>query len=108
MGGGMGICQGPALASPTGNIGSAPGKPSARQVGVVRIVTERTKMAMPETGIGLFPDVGGGYFLSRCPGNAGEYLAPGRRLPTRSHAAYAVGCLAGARQRGSLAALDYY
>ena len=75
MGGGMGICQGPALAPPTGNIGSAPGKPSARQVGVVRIVTERTKMAMPETGIGLFPDVGGGYFLSRCPGNAGEYLA---------------------------------
>ena len=75
MGGGMGICQGPALASPTGNIGSAPGKPSARQGGVVRIVTERTKMAMPETGIGLFPDVGGGYFLSRCPGNAGEYLA---------------------------------
>jgi hypothetical protein len=32
-------------------------------------------MAMPETQIGLFPDVGGGYFLSRCPGNAGEYLA---------------------------------
>lgn len=40
-----------------------------------RIVTERTKMAMPETGIGLFPDVGGGYFLSRCPGFLGEYLA---------------------------------
>jgi enoyl-CoA hydratase/carnithine racemase len=40
-----------------------------------RIVTERTKMAMPETGIGLFPDVGGGYFLSRCPGRLGEYLA---------------------------------
>ena len=41
----------------------------------VRIVTEHTKMAMPETNIGLFPDVGGGYFLSRCPGSAGEYLA---------------------------------
>jgi enoyl-CoA hydratase/carnithine racemase len=40
-----------------------------------RIVTERSKMAMPETGIGLFPDVGGGYFLSRCPGFVGEYLA---------------------------------
>ncbi|QEA14307.1 enoyl-CoA hydratase/isomerase family protein [Comamonas flocculans] len=53
MGGGMGISQGASL----------------------RIVTERTKMAMPETGIGLFPDVGGGYFLSRCPGHAGEWLA---------------------------------
>jgi enoyl-CoA hydratase/carnithine racemase len=31
-------------------------------------------MAMPETQIGLFPDVGGGYFLSRCPGRLGEYL----------------------------------
>ncbi|QMV74158.1 enoyl-CoA hydratase/isomerase family protein [Comamonas piscis] len=52
MGGGMGISQGASL----------------------RIVTERTKMAMPETAIGLFPDVGGGYFLSRCPGRVGEYL----------------------------------
>jgi len=32
-------------------------------------------MAMPETVIGLFPDVGGGWFLSRCPGRLGEYLA---------------------------------
>ena len=32
-------------------------------------------MAMPETNIGLFPDVGGGWFLSRCPGRLGEYLA---------------------------------
>jgi enoyl-CoA hydratase/carnithine racemase len=41
----------------------------------LRIVTERTKMAMPETKIGLFPDVGGGWFLARCPGRIGEYLA---------------------------------
>jgi enoyl-CoA hydratase/carnithine racemase len=58
MGGGMGISQGAAL----------------------RVVTERTKMAMPETHIGLFPDVGGGYFLGRCqglgcPDAMGEYLA---------------------------------
>lgn len=53
MGGGMGIAQGARL----------------------RIATERTKMAMPETGIGLFPDVGGGFFMSRCPGHLGEYLA---------------------------------
>ncbi|WP_312567907.1 enoyl-CoA hydratase/isomerase family protein [Comamonas sp.] len=53
MGGGMGISQGAST----------------------RIVTEKTKMAMPETIIGLFPDVGGGYFLSRCPGAVGEWLA---------------------------------
>lgn len=41
----------------------------------LRIATERTKMAMPETNIGLFPDVGGGWFLARCPGRIGEYLA---------------------------------
>ena len=52
MGGGMGISQG------------AP----------VRIVGSRTKMAMPETVIGIFPDVGGSYFLSRCPGAIGYYL----------------------------------
>lgn len=52
MGGGMGICQGASH----------------------RLVTSRTKMAMPETNIGLFPDVGGGYFLSRCPGSTGEWL----------------------------------
>jgi enoyl-CoA hydratase/carnithine racemase len=53
MGGGMGISQG----------------------GTLRIATEGTKIAMPETLIGLFPDVGGGYFLSRCPGRVGEWLA---------------------------------
>jgi enoyl-CoA hydratase len=37
--------------------------------------------AMPETGIGLFPDVGGGWFLSRLPGRIGQYLAlTGHRL----------------------------
>ena len=52
MGGGMGISQG------------------ARK----RVVGERTRMAMPETAIGLFPDVGGSYFLSRAPGELGTYL----------------------------------
>ena len=40
-----------------------------------RIATENTKLAMPETGIGLFPDVGGGWYLSRLPGRVGQYLA---------------------------------
>jgi enoyl-CoA hydratase/carnithine racemase len=53
MGGGMGIAQ------------------SSR----LRIVGERTRIAMPEVGIGLFPDVGGSYFLSRLPGALGIYLA---------------------------------
>lgn len=46
-----------------------------------RIATENTKFAMPETGIGLFPDVGGGWYLSRLPGRVGQYLAlTGHRL----------------------------
>lgn len=40
-----------------------------------RIATERTMYAMPESGIGLFPDVGGGWYLSRLPGRTGEFLA---------------------------------
>ena len=40
-----------------------------------RIATERTTFAMPETGIGLFPDVGGGWFLPRMPGHFGMWLA---------------------------------
>ena len=42
--------------------------------GKYRIVNNKTVTAMPETAIGLFPDVGGGYFLSRM-GNLGVYLA---------------------------------
>ena len=55
MGGGMGVAQG-------------------GENNRMRVVTERTKMAMPEVNIGLFPDVGGGYFLSRTPGQIGTYL----------------------------------
>lgn len=52
MGGGMGIAQGAQF----------------------RIATDRTRMAMPETAIGLFPDVGASYFLSRAEGAMGIYL----------------------------------
>ena len=46
-----------------------------------RIATENTRLAMPETGIGLFPDVGGGWHLSQLPGRVGQFLAlTGARL----------------------------
>ncbi|WP_343528806.1 enoyl-CoA hydratase/isomerase family protein [Sphingomonas sp.] len=46
-----------------------------------RVATENTRFAMPETGIGLFPDVGGGWYLSRLPGRMGVFLAlTGHRL----------------------------
>jgi enoyl-CoA hydratase/carnithine racemase len=53
MGGGMGISQGSRM----------------------RIAGDRTRMAMPETAIGFFPDVGASYFLSRLAGSLGVYLA---------------------------------
>jgi enoyl-CoA hydratase/carnithine racemase len=53
LGGGMGISQGSRL----------------------RIAGDRTRMAMPETAIGFFPDVGASYFLSRLAGSLGPYLA---------------------------------
>nr|CDJ82017.1 Crotonase domain containing protein [Haemonchus contortus] len=43
--------------------------------GRYRVATERTMLAMPETALGLFPDVGGSYFLSRLKNNLGFYLA---------------------------------
>ncbi|MBJ9975122.1 enoyl-CoA hydratase/isomerase family protein [Pseudomonas sp. S75] len=52
LGGGMGLAQGADL----------------------RLVTERSRLGMPEVGIGYFPDVGGSYFLSRLPGEIGTYL----------------------------------
>ena len=46
-----------------------------------RVATERTLLAMPETGIGLFPDVGMGWVLSRLPGEMGTWMAlTGARL----------------------------
>lgn len=46
-----------------------------------RVATENTRLAMPETGIGLFPDVGGGRYLSRLPARLGQFLAlTGARL----------------------------
>lgn len=55
MGGGMGLLQGAG----------------------VRIVTPSSRLCMPEISIGLFPDVGGGWFLSRLPGRLGLFLALG-------------------------------
>lgn len=47
----------------------------------LRVATENTRFAMPETGIGLFPDVGGGWYLSRLDGRVGQFLAlTGARL----------------------------
>lgn len=40
-----------------------------------KIVTERTKWAMPEMNIGFFPDVGAAYFLNKAPGSIGRYVA---------------------------------
>ncbi|GAA0670250.1 enoyl-CoA hydratase [Sphingomonas insulae] len=55
-----------------------------------RVATENTRFAMPETGIGLFPDVGGGWFLARLPGRIGQFLAlTGHRLDGAE--AYALG-----------------
>jgi enoyl-CoA hydratase len=54
-----------------------------------RIVTERSAVAMPEVGIGFFPDVGASFLLARCPGLTGTYLA---LTGDRMNAADAVYC----------------
>lgn len=56
---------------------------------------------MPETHIGLFPDVGGGFFLSRCPGRIGEYLALTGQ-PLAGQEAVAVGLADGCIDAGRL------
>src|SRR6202790_2671132 len=49
--------------------------------GAYRVATEKTMLAMPETAIGLFPDVGATRFLNLCPGHVGRYLGlTGARL----------------------------
>jgi len=59
--------------------------------GTHRVATERTLFAMPETGIGLFPDVGGGWFLPRLRGELGTWLAlTGARLKGADVAAAGV------------------
>jgi enoyl-CoA hydratase len=57
-----------------------------------RVLTDRTVYAMPETGIGLFTDVGGGHFLSRMPGRTGQYIGlTGARLNGAECLALGVG-----------------
>lgn len=57
--------------------------------GSERIVTEGLKLAMPEIHIGLFPDVGGGWFLNRVPGEAGLLLAMTGIIVNEADALYA-------------------
>ena len=85
----------------------------------VRVVTERTTFAMPETGIGLFPDVGGGWHLPRLPGKTGLWLAlTGARikgadclalhLATHFVASDRIGALKAAILAGDLRAADQF
>lgn len=54
-----------------------------------RIVTERTRLAMPETGIGYFPDVGGSWLLPKAPGECGTWLGLTGNAVTAADAIYA-------------------
>jgi enoyl-CoA hydratase/carnithine racemase len=71
MGGGMGISQG------------------AAQTGGLRIVTAGARLAMPETKIGLFPDVGASWFLARTPAYIGTYLGVTGNMIHAADALYA-------------------
>lgn len=57
--------------------------------GAHRIVTEKTKMAMPEVGLGFFPDVGGTWLLSRAPGEVGTYFGLTGQTISGADAVYA-------------------
>jgi enoyl-CoA hydratase len=57
--------------------------------GAHRVVTERTKLAMPEVGLGFFPDVGGTWLLSRSPGEIGTYFGLTGRTMNGPDAIYA-------------------
>jgi enoyl-CoA hydratase/carnithine racemase len=57
--------------------------------GAHRVVTERTKVAMPEVGLGFFPDVGGTWLLSHSPGEIGTYFGLTAQVMNGPDAIYA-------------------
>jgi enoyl-CoA hydratase/carnithine racemase len=74
-----------------------------------RVAGDRTLFAMPETGIGLFPDVGGTFFLPRLPGQLGMWLGlTGARLKTADVLAAGICdlCVPTPRRAAALAALE--
>src|SRR5437764_7744065 len=67
-----------------------------------RIVTDRTRLAMPEVGLGFFPDVGGTWLLSRSPGEIGTYFGlTGQTMngPDAIHARFADAVVPSGRLR---------
>lgn len=78
-----------------------------------RVATERTVFAMPETGIGLFPDIGGSWFLPRMPGRLGRFLGlTGTRIKAADccscgFATHFVPAESGERLEAALVAADW-